>query len=125
MIAKTMFCLALLAPLGAAVAQAPVKTQQYITILRVAPSLQQDSKWTDKEKATVSRHFERIKEAAAKGQVILAGRTTEPLDKTFGIVIFEADSDAAAKAFVDEDPAVKAGIMTATVHPYTTAAQRK
>ena len=125
MISKTILCIALLVPFGAAMAQAPVKTQQYITVLRVAPSLQDESKWTDKDKATVGRHFERIKEAAAKGQVILAGRTTEPLDKTFGIVIFEADSEAAAKAFVDADPAVKAGIMVATVHPYAVAAQRK
>ncbi len=59
------------------------------------------------------------------GQVILAGRTTEPLDETFGIVIFEADSAAAASEFMQSDPAVVAGLMTATLHPYAVALQRK
>lgn len=100
---------------------APAKAQQYIYMLRVSPHLQDQSKWTDKEKAAAARHFERMKKAAAEGKVILAGRTTESLDKTFGMVIFEA----AAKAFMDGDPAVLAGVMTATLHPYPAALQRK
>ena len=59
------------------------------------------------------------------GQVILAGRTVEPLDKTFGLVIFEADSETAAMEFMQSDPAVKAGLMVATLHPYAVALQRK
>lgn len=102
-----------------------VKPQQYVYVLRVAPSLQDQSKWTDKHKAAASQHFERLKKATEAGQVILAGRTTEDLDKTFGLVVFEADSPAAAKAFMESDPAVVAGVMTATVHPYAVALQRK
>jgi uncharacterized protein len=59
------------------------------------------------------------------GQVILAGRTIEPLDRTFGLVIFEADSNTAAAEFMRSDPAVGAGLMTATLHPYTIALQRE
>ena len=40
------------------------------------------------------------------GQVILAGRTSEALDKTFGLVIFEAESKTAARLFMESDPAV-------------------
>jgi uncharacterized protein YciI len=40
-------------------------------------------------------------------------------------VIFEAESAAAADEFVRSDPAVIAGLMTATVHPYAVALQRK
>jgi uncharacterized protein len=36
--------------------------------------------------------------------VILAGKTTEPLDVTFGIVIFEAENEAAARCFMEADP---------------------
>jgi hypothetical protein len=40
-----------------------------------------------------------FQEAAKSGQLILAGRTSEPGDKTFGIAIFEAsDEDAARKS---------------------------
>ena len=104
---------------------APAKAQQYLYMLRVAPSLQDESKWTDKHKAAAVKHFERLKKAAADGKVVLAGRTTESLDKTFGLVIFEADSEAAAKTFMESDPAVVAGVMTATLHPYSVALQRK
>ena len=104
---------------------ASAKPQQYIYMLRVAPHLQDPSKWTDKEKSAANKHFERLKKAAAKGKVILAGRTTEALDKTFGLVVFEADSEGAAKAFMEADPAVVAGVMTATLHPYSVALQRK
>lgn len=120
-------CAALLAaPLALAQSpHAPAKPQQYLYMLRVAPQLQDDSKWTDKHKAAASKHFERLKKATADGKVILAGRTTEPLDKTFGLVIFEANSEADARAFMEADPAVVAGVMTATLHPYSVALERK
>lgn len=101
------------------------KPQQYLYLLRVAPRLHDESKWSDKDKAATGQHFERLKKATASGQVILAGRTTEALDKTFGLVVFEAENEAAAKAFMDADPAVAAGVMTATLHPYSVALQRK
>lgn len=109
-------------------AQSPhvsAKPQQYIYVLRVAPHLQDQAKWTDKEKTAAGKHFERLKKATADGKVILAGRTTEALDKTFGLVVFEADTEAAAKTFMESDPAVVAGVMTATLHPYAVALQRK
>lgn len=115
----------LIAP--AAFAETPVAAtpQQFLYMLRVAPHLHDEAKWSDKDKAATSRHFERLKKAAADGKVILAGRTTEQLDKTFGLVVFEAENDKAARAFMEADPAVVAGVMTATLHPYSVALQRK
>ena len=101
------------------------KPQQFVYMLRVAPHLQDEAKWTEPEKAATSRHFERLQKATESGQVILAGRTTESLDKTIGLVIFEADNEAAARAFMLADPAVVAGVMSATLHPYAVALQRK
>jgi uncharacterized protein YciI len=117
----------LMSPAAQAQQHAPsvAKAPQFLYVLRVAPHLQDESKWSDKDKAATSRHFERLKKAAAEGKVILAGRTTEALDKTFGLVVFEADNEAAAKAFMEADPAVAAGVMTATLHPYSVALQRK
>lgn len=115
----------LIAP--SALAETPVaaKPQQFVYMLRVAPHLHDEAKWSEKDKAATSRHFERLKKATADGKVILAGRTTEQLDKTFGLVVFEAESENAARAFMQADPAVVAGVMTATLHPYSVALQRK
>ena len=131
---KTMKRLALRAALAAALlptmlpqlAQAEeAKTKQYLYVLRVAPHLQDEAKWSDADKAATGRHFKRLQDDLAKGRIILAGRTSEPLDKTFGLVVFEAPDDAAAKAYMDADPAVQAGVMTATLHPYAVALMRK
>jgi uncharacterized protein len=115
------------APTSSAQTPAPAtaKRSQYLYVLRVAPRLYDQNAWTDADNAAVGRHFARLKQGVAAGQVILAGRTAEPLDKTFGLVIFEADDEAAARAFMEADPAVVSGQMTATLHPYAVALLRK
>jgi uncharacterized protein YciI len=55
----------------------------------------------------------------------MAGRTEEPLDKTFGLVVFVAPSEEAATEFMNTDPVIAAGVMTATLHPYSVALLRK
>ena len=101
------------------------KPKQFIYVLHLVPRLHDDKAWTDQDKAAVGRHFNRLKEAVESGPVILAGRTPEPGDKTFGIVIFESTDEAAARKFMNDDPAVVAGIMTAEVHPFAVALQRQ
>ena len=98
---------------------------QFVYILRVLPSFHTAQAWSDKENAAVGKHFERLAQATAQGQVILAGRTKEALAQTFGIVIFEADNEQLARQFMEADPAVVAGLMSATLHPYAVALQRK
>ncbi len=73
----------------------------------------------------LDRHFARFQNAIETGELILAGRTREPGDKTFGIAIFEANDEAAARKFMESDPAVVAGLMTAELHPFSVALQRK
>ena len=73
----------------------------------------------------LERHFVRFQQAARSGQLILAGRTSEPGDKTFGIAIFEASDEDAARKFMESDPAVVAGLMTAELHPFAVALERK
>lgn len=72
----------------------------------------------------MGRHFEYLSRATEQGQVVLAGRTAESFDQTFGLVIFDADSEEAAQTFMRADPAVAAGVMTASLHPYSIALQR-
>jgi uncharacterized protein YciI len=101
------------------------KPKQFIYVLRLAPRLYSDSAWTKEDNAVLERHFVRFQEAAKSGRLILAGRTSEPGDKTFGIAIFEAPDEAAARKFMQEDPAVAGGLMTAELHPFAVALQRK
>jgi uncharacterized protein len=124
-ILQAALAVCLLTTLAAPRAQTNAKPQQFIYLLRVAPAFHEPQRWTDKESALVSRHFERLAAAARQGRVILAGRTGEPLAATFGVVIFEAENEAAAREFMQTDPAVAAGLMSATLHPYTIALQRR
>src|SRR6266498_1223670 len=101
------------------------KPKQFIYVLRLVPRLYSDSNWTKEDEAALSRHFARFKHAIETGELILAGRTSESGDKTFGIAIFEAKDEAAARQFMESDPAVVAGLMTAELHPFAVALQRK
>lgn len=117
---KTLVLLSLLLLSSAALAD----NAQYLYVLKPVPRLHADSAWTEADSAAVGRHFRRLQQATADGIVILAGRTMEPGDRTFGLVIFEAADEAAARAFMEADPAVAEGVMTATLHPYRVALQR-
>lgn len=77
---------------------------------------------TPEEAAAVEQHFQRLKAMLGEGRLILAGRTQE--ESPFGIVIFEAETEDEAQAIMEGDPAVKAGVMTATLHPYRVALMR-
>ena len=100
------------------------KPQQFIYVLRLVPRLHNDLAWTREDNMALSRHFVRFQHAIETGELILAGRTNEPGDKTFGIAIFEAKDEAAARAFMESDPAVVAGLMTAELHPFAVALKR-
>ncbi|MBW3110771.1 MULTISPECIES: YciI family protein [Bacillaceae] len=98
---------------------------EFIYVLKLIPRLYQEENWTAVDEGIVQRHFERLKELTDSGTVILAGRTLNEEENAFGIVVFEADDEKQAKAFMEEDPAVKEGIMTAELFPYRVALLRK
>ena len=99
--------------------------ETYLYVLRLDPRLHAEAAWTDGDRATVAAHFQYLSKATESGRVVLAGRTDEARDKTFGLVTFEAESEEAARAFMESDPAIVAGVMSATLHPYSIALQRK
>ena len=80
---------------------------------------------TPEEDEIVSRHFAYLSDLTEKGLMILFGRTQTADESTFGIVIFEAEDESAARAIMENDPAVKNGGMTATLYPYKVALMRK
>lgn len=99
-------------------APAAPKPHHFLIILKPVARLHDEQAWTKEDNAAVGAHFNRLKAAVAEGKVLLAGRTTEPLDRTIGLVIFSAPDEAAAREFMNGDPCVTAGVMTATLHPY-------
>jgi uncharacterized protein YciI len=116
--------LVLVQPLPAQESQ-PEKPKQFIYVLRLVPRLHADANWTPQDEKVLQHHFVRFQEAIKAGQLILAGRTSESGDKTFGIAVFQAKDEAAARKFMEEDPAVAGGLMTAELHPFTVALERK
>lgn len=69
---------------------------------------------TREEDAIMDEHYEYLKKAAEEGTVVLAGPCT---DSTFGLVVFKAENDLAANAFIFDDPSVKKNVMVAELHP--------
>jgi len=69
---------------------------------------------TPQEDAVMDAHYQYLKQATTDGVVMLAGPC---LDETFGLVVLTADSEAAARAFMLNDPAVKSNVMMAELHP--------
>ena len=112
-------------PLAAQTPEPAAKPKQFIYVLHLVPRLQDDKAWTAEDKAAVQRHLSNFKDAIQSGQLILAGRTMEPGTKSFGIAIFTAADDAAARKFMEADPAVAAGVMTAELHPFAVVLERK
>jgi uncharacterized protein YciI len=76
---------------------------------------------TPEEETILAQHFAYLKELAEAGVVILAGRTQNIDESTFGIVIFRAESEEAAQGVMNNDPAVKNGVMRPKLYPYRVA----
>ena len=79
---------------------------------------------TEAEAETLARHVAYLEAQAEQGVVILAGRTQTADPETFGIVIFEAEDDAAAEQLMADDPTVADEVMHAKLFPYRVAVSR-
>ena len=76
---------------------------------------------TEQEAKMVGEHFEYLKQLTNAGTVLLAGRTGNTDTSSFGIVIFQADSEEIARKIMNEDPAVKSRVFRAELFPYRMA----
>jgi uncharacterized protein YciI len=95
--------------------------KQFIYILKLIPNLIDQTRWTKKEENIVDRHFAKLQKLLGDGKLILAGRTLNMDEKTFGIVIIEVESEEEALNIMNNDPAVSEGVMTAELFPYRVA----
>ncbi len=76
---------------------------------------------TPEEQAIVSEHFAHLESLTAQEVVLLVGRTQDNSPDTFGIVIFQAESTEQARTIMNNDPAVRKGIMRAELFPFRIA----
>ena len=80
---------------------------------------------TIEEAKMVTEHFAYLEDLTGKGVMILMGRTQNNDESTFGIAIFEAEDELAARTIMENDPAVRAGVMRAVLYPYKIALMRR
>jgi uncharacterized protein YciI len=90
----------------------------YIYVLKLSERLYDEQAWTKSDEQAVQAHFNRIKADFELGKIIHVGRTENPNQDGFGLVIFKANSLEEANAFMNADPAVIGKQMSATVFPY-------
>jgi len=66
-----------------------------------------------------SEHLRLAWQAHERGELVLAGALADPADAA--VLLFEAETDTAARAFAAADPYVKAGLVRQwSVRPWTT-----
>ncbi len=88
-----------------------------VDMLRTGPS--------DSEQAVVAEHFAYLQDLNAQGVIILVGRTLNTDENAMGLAVFRAESEDAARQIMNGDPAVKKGVMTATLYPFKVVLQGK
>jgi len=73
----------------------------------------------------VAEHFAYLQDLNGKGVIILVGRTLNTDESTMGLAIFRAESEETARQIMNDDPAVRKNLMTATLYPFKVSLQGK
>ena len=94
---------------------------QYLYRIQPARSRMLTDGATSEEERVVGEHFAYLQELTERGVVILAGRMLNTDESSFGIVIFRASSEEAAREVMENDPAVRQGVMKGELFPYRVA----
>jgi uncharacterized protein YciI len=94
------------------------ETRQYLYTIKPTRLQMLTDGRTAEEAKTLSNHFGYLEELAVDGVVLLAGRTQQDDESTFGNVLLQAGTQDAARAIMDNDPAVAGGVMHARLHAF-------
>ena len=70
----------------------------------------------------MSLHFQYLQQLLAQDKLVMAGPC---LDAAFGIAIFYSDSEEEARQVMENDPAVKSGIMSSELHEFRISLMRQ
>ncbi|MBN2431666.1 MAG: hypothetical protein JXQ27_09335 [Acidobacteria bacterium] len=94
----------------------------FAIVYRLAsPRLYDVDAWTDEENAVVGRHFDQLRKLLGQGKLVLAGRTLILDPEGFGIALLTGVDETEARAIMENDAAVTAGVMTAELFPFRIA----
>lgn len=97
------------------------QTGEYLVMLTpVRPGMVVDGPLPD-EIPALAGHLAWLEHLAARGSLVLAGRTQEADPSGFGIVVLRAGSRQEAASLMDRDPAVAGGLMKVQVHEFRVA----
>lgn len=94
---------------------------QYIYVLHAARPEMFTTGLTAEEIEIQSLHSAYVSRLSEERVVLLYGRTMTTDADTFGIVIFKAETEAAAQSVMENDPGVKYGLQRAKLYPYKVA----
>ena len=76
---------------------------------------------TTAETRAIEAHAAYLSDLAQAGVVLMAGRTQNTDPTSFGIVVFEAESEEDARRIMEEDPGVLGGVMQVELYPFRIA----
>ena len=76
---------------------------------------------TEQEAHVVGEHFAYLNRLTEEGTVLMAGRTLNADENTFGIAVLVAATAEEVEALMRNDPAVKHGVMRAELFPFRIA----
>jgi uncharacterized protein len=99
--------------------------KEFIYKLSLKPHYRVASHWSDEQNDILSRHFQYLSKLTADGVALLVGKTDLSIEneENYGIVIFQAVDEVEAKKIMENDPAVRDGIMTARLLPFNIVLQ--
>ncbi|MBI2270374.1 MAG: hypothetical protein HYU69_08460 [Bacteroidetes bacterium] len=100
-----------------------MESKKFIYILKLLPKYTREVNWTEETRNIITSHFNYLQKLKEEEQLILAGRTDYSVEDplTFGIAIFTAKDMDAAKELMNNDPAIKMGVMNGELHPFSHA----
>src|SRR5260221_5970763 len=73
---------------------------------------------TPEQTQVMQEHLDHLKSLEAKRVIVVAGRTLNSDETTFGIVMFRADTAAAARDILNSDPGIQNGLFKRTLFPF-------
>jgi len=73
---------------------------------------------TPEEQMTAARHWAYSQDLLKRGIIVFAGRTLTRDAASFASCVIRAESEAAARKIMGDDPAVAGGVFSAKLYPF-------
>lgn len=92
--------------------------QTFIYKIQLIQRLWDEKNWTKEDELIIEKHFQRIKKDVELGKIIHVGKTLIENEDGYGLVIFKCEDEQEAINYMNEDPAIKEGIMIGSCLAY-------